>query len=91
MKWFFKLFEINERLESFKIPALKIAGCVIIMLAVCLFMLLVEIPPSALTVVLTIVSVLIIGVSVIVMFTAMAECLQVSQNIKNRRDREGRK
>lgn len=88
MKWFVKLFEINERLESFKIPAIKIIACVLIMMGVSLFMLMSNIPPSALTVVLTILSVAIIGVSIIVLFTAMAECLQVSQNIKNKRDRE---
>ena len=88
MKWFVKLFEINERLESFKIPALKIIACVLIMMGVSLFMLMSNIPPSALTVVLTILSVAIIGVTIIVLFTSMAECLQVSQNIKNKRDRE---
>lgn len=85
MKNILKIFEIDTYSKSYKSGAIRIAVSALILLFVCLFRFSITIPDVLTNVILSLVLLAVMILSIIVMFIGAAECLQVSQNIKNDR------
>ena len=85
MKNILKIFEIDTYSKSYKSGAIRIAVSALILLSVCLFRFSITIPGVLTNVILSLVLLAVMILSIIVMFIGAAECLQVSQNIKNDR------
>lgn len=85
MKNILKIFEIDTYSKSYKSGAIRIAVSALILLSVCLFRFSITIPDVLTNVILSLVLLAVMILSIIVMFIGAAECLQVSQNIKNDR------
>ena len=85
MKKFLKIFEMNLHSKSYKVGAIKITASALVFVIVCLFRFSITITDVLTNLILSLISLAAIILSVIVLFIGAAECLQVSQNIKEDR------
>lgn len=84
---YFNIFELDLHSKSYKSAIIRITVSLIIMLATCLFRFNVTISNAILNIVSGIVLLAVTVLSILCLFVAAVECLQIADNRKNDKNR----
>ena len=88
---YFNIFELDLTVKSYKSPAIRIASSILAMLVVCLLRFNVTIKNPTLNILISLLVLVILIMSILCLFIASVECLQVGQNKKIAKARENDK
>ena len=82
MKWLAKLYEIDDKMYTYKVPVIKILVSLLIIIGVSVFRFTRKIEGVLANAILTPVIIILIIGAVLCLFTSLAQCMQVSYNKK---------
>ena len=83
----FNMFELNLSQRSYKSPLLRIFGSLLVMLVVCTVRFSITIPNPIVNIAVSLPILIIMILSVLCLFIAAVECLQVGDNRKKDKER----
>ena len=79
---YFSIFDLNLNARSYKSAAIRIAAAILVMLVVCVLRLSINITNPVVSFISTIVILVVMVLSILCLFNAAVECLQVGDNRK---------
>lgn len=82
MKWITKLYEIDDKMYTYKIPIIRIIGSLLVIIGVSVFRFTRKIEGVLANAILTPIIIIFIIGAVLCLFTSLAQCIQVSYNRK---------
>lgn len=88
---YFNIFELNLTSTSYKSGLIRILASVLVMMIVCIFRFSVTLSNPVVNIIVSLLAMAIMVLSVMCLFVASVECLQVGDNIKKYKARENDK